>query len=195
VGLGDGAGRVVEEVEGEAARHDVEGGVGEVEVVGVHRAGGELREAGVVGGQGAEHGRGVVDRQDLAALADRPRGGARDGAAPGGDVQDPLAGGQFAPGHEIAAEGGEERDLLVVIGGERVEEAPQGHGVRHGWSCWQRRGGPFNRLSGGVASPTRDYSGMLPCFFGGSRSRLVRSARRPRTMWWRVWDGMMTAST
>src|SRR6266498_2502679 len=38
-------------------------------------------------------------------------------------------------------------------------------------------------------------SGMLPCFLGGSVSRLVRSVRRPRTTWARVADGGITAST
>ncbi len=36
---------------------------------------------------------------------------------------------------------------------------------------------------------------MLPCFFGGSVSRLVRSTRSPRTICARVSDGVMTAST
>ena len=39
------------------------------------------------------------------------------------------------------------------------------------------------------------YSGMLPCFFGGSVSRLVRSARSARTICTRVSDGVITAST
>ena len=39
------------------------------------------------------------------------------------------------------------------------------------------------------------YSGMLPCFFGGSVSRLVRSARSARTICTRVSDGAMTEST
>ena len=41
----------------------------------------------------------------------------------------------------------------------------------------------------------RAQSGMLPCFFGGSVSRLVRSVRSARVTWARVADGAMTAST
>ena len=36
---------------------------------------------------------------------------------------------------------------------------------------------------------------MLPCFLGGRLARLVRSARSARTIWTRVSDGRMTAST
>ena len=39
------------------------------------------------------------------------------------------------------------------------------------------------------------YSGMLPCFFGGSVSRLLRSTRSARTICTRVSDGAMTEST
>ena len=39
------------------------------------------------------------------------------------------------------------------------------------------------------------HKGMFPCFFGGSAFRLSRSARRARTIWLRVSDGLITAST
>ena len=35
--------------------------------------------------------------------------------------------------------------------------------------------------------------GMLPCFFGGRLSRLVRNARSARISWTRVADGLMTS--
>jgi hypothetical protein len=38
------------------------------------------------------------------------------------------------------------------------------------------------------------HSGMLPCFFGGSSSRFVRSMRSARVTAIRVCDGAMTAS-
>ena len=44
--------------------------------------------------------------------------------------------------------------------------------------------------SGGIG-----HSGMFPCFFGGSVSRLLRRAARPRITQARVWDGEITEST
>src|SRR6185312_13815207 len=38
-------------------------------------------------------------------------------------------------------------------------------------------------------------SGMLPCFFGGSVARLVRSVRSARATKARVWAGSITEST
>lgn len=54
----------------------------------------------------------------------------------------------------------------------------------------QRGRGEVPRLPGSAA-----HSGMFPCFLAGSEARLVRSARSARTIWTRVWDGSMTAST
>jgi len=39
------------------------------------------------------------------------------------------------------------------------------------------------------------HNGMFPCFFGGSVSRLVRSARRARVTFIRVFEGEITVST
>jgi hypothetical protein len=38
------------------------------------------------------------------------------------------------------------------------------------------------------------HNGMFPCFFGGSVSRLVRSARRAFVTFIRVFDGVITVS-
>lgn len=44
------------------------------------------------------------------------------------------------------------------------------------------------------AAPVAPYSGMLPCFFAGRRSRLLRSVANPRTSQRRVSAGSTTAS-
>lgn len=49
-----------------------------------------------------------------------------------GDVQDTLTRPQAAPCHEAAAERREERDVLVVLAGEFIEEPLDGLGVCHG---------------------------------------------------------------
>src|SRR5690606_10965945 len=63
--------------------------------------------------------------------------------------------------------------------------------VGEGGRLGRRRFAP----SAGAAAQLTPHSGMLPCFFGGNVSRLFRSARNPRTMWARVFDGRITAST
>ncbi len=71
----------------------------------------------------------------------------------------------------------------------RRDRPDSGTGAR-GVTERNRRDGPIP----GRRSP-RCYSGMLPCFFGGSVWRLLRSARSARVTWDRVSAGRMTAST
>jgi hypothetical protein len=119
-------------MERQTAGHGGEGGIGEGEVVCVHLPGLDLRHVTEVAGQGAEHVRRAVDGEDRAAWAHRLGRGAGDRAAPGGDVQHPLARPQAAPGDQVAAEGREERDVLVVLAGQFVEEPQHGRRIRHG---------------------------------------------------------------
>jgi hypothetical protein len=53
------------------------------------------------------------------------------------------------------------------------------------------------RVARGVVSRrcSPGHSGMFPCFLGGSVSRLLRRACRPRMTQARVWDGEITEST
>src|ERR1700761_4183883 len=54
------------------------------------------------------------------------------GPATAGDVQHPRARPRVAPGDQVAAEGREERDVLVVLAGQFVEEPQHGRRIRHG---------------------------------------------------------------
>lgn len=64
----------------------------------------------------------------------------------------------------------------------------------------QRRGARFARAtllfgqSRLLRRRSAAHSGMFPCFFGGSVSRLVRRARSARVTFIRVFDGEMTVS-
>jgi len=56
-------------------------------------------------------------------------------------------------------------------------------------------GGEFVVVGHALDDSKRGHSGMLPCFFGGSESRLLRRIRSPRVTAMRVCDGAMTEST
>src|SRR5512135_1001032 len=109
-----------------------------------------------------------------AASQGRPPVGPRrrcGGLGPGG------AGGRRAGGEQ-----GDERGQLLL--GRLPPDDPQ-RGPPSGLRRRVRRSAAH-----GVA-----HSGMFPCFFGGSDSRLVRSNRSALTTSRRVTDGEMTAST
>ena len=76
--------------------------------------------------------------------------------------------------------GGDRRDLLR--GGVPAHE------LQHGSLLLVLPGAQGARLLGA-------HSGMFPCFFAGVEARLSRRPRRPRTMFSRVSDGAITAST
>ena len=84
--------------------------------------------------------------------------------------------GRLATGRAGRQDRNDRGDLLVV--GHAATNDPQ-----------QRLEGC--RLGRGLVG---GHSGMFPCFFGGSDSRLVRSSRSARITSRRVSDGLMTAS-
>ncbi len=61
----------------------------------------------------------------------------------------------------------------------------------------RREGAPGNLISGGrvCIRPSKNYSGKLPCFFGGRLARLVRKTSSPRARRFRTSCGKMTSST
>src|SRR5690606_10681287 len=95
-----------------------------------------------------------------------------------GAVVDLLAGGGEPGGDDARHQGGEL--LLVDLAADDPHEPGDVAVLAEG------------RL---VVAVRRAHSGMFPCFLAGSCARLVRSARSPRTIWARVSDGAMTAST
>ena len=90
-----------------------------------------------------------------------------------------------------AAERGQDDDERGDLLGSRMpRDDAQGGVVRSGVVS---RVGAAGR---GARRPIlgRAHSGMFPCFFGGSVSRLFRSARSARVTFMRVFDGLMTVS-
>src|SRR5205085_7295696 len=95
----------------EAGRDQVEGGVPEGQVGGVHLVGGDL---GVIGGQAPGHANRGVDGQHAAAAG---QGGAGDSASAGADVEHPGSARRIREVDQLPAEVGDvEEDLLVVLG-------------------------------------------------------------------------------
>ncbi len=166
------------------------------------RAGGaRARRPADQAGTGADAPRGDGPRPSFVPLGGPVSGGGRWRArrpCRGGAARGPGATGATrptarapAPARLLPAQRGEDRhdrrDLLGRrVRGEDLEDRRLAFGS-------VRSGPPFAACVRGPSGPT--HSGMFPCFFGGSVSRLVRSSRSDRTISRRVSWGAITAST
>ena len=135
-------------------------------------------------------------RRSTATARDAEPGVRRDGAVGGGGPTGAVTGSaERAVAHARACGSDHHRPLNrhvdragALLG--RRGSTGRGHSASH------RRHDRDRFLVGGRRRDLGlDHSGTLPCLRRGSSSRLVRSMRRPATIFWRVSAGSMTSST